>query len=77
MNRRLISVLFFALVVAGGTSYLLYRLILVRVQSQGHTVAANKLVVAKHDLQVVLGDYQFVGRYCMPLRLYTHQDQAV
>jgi pilus assembly protein CpaB len=52
MNRRLISVLFFALVVAGGTSYLLYRLILVRVQSQGHTVATNKLVVAKHDLQV-------------------------
>jgi pilus assembly protein CpaB len=52
MNRRLISVLFFALVVAGGTSYLLYRLILVRVQSQGHTVAANKLVVARHDLQV-------------------------
>jgi pilus assembly protein CpaB len=52
MNRRLISVLFFALVVAGGTSYFLYRLILVRVQSQGHTVATNKLVVAKHDLQV-------------------------
>ena len=52
MNRRLISVLFFALVVAGGTSYFLYRLILVRVQSQGHTLAANKLVVAKHDLQV-------------------------
>jgi len=52
MNRRLISVLFFALVVAGVTSYFLYRLILVRVQSQGHSVAANKLVVAKHDLQV-------------------------
>ena len=52
MNRRLISVLFFALVVAGGTSYFLYRLILVRVQSQGHTVAANKLAVAKRDLQV-------------------------
>jgi len=52
MNRRLISVLFFALVVAGVTSYFLYRLILVRVQSQGHPVATNKLVVAKHDLQV-------------------------
>ena len=52
MNRRLISVLFFALVVAGATSYFLYRMILVRVQSQGHPVAANKLVVAKHDLQV-------------------------
>lgn len=52
MNRRLISVLFFALIVASITSYLLYRLILVRVQTQGHAVAANKLVVAKHDLQV-------------------------
>lgn len=52
MNRRLISVLFFALAVAGVTSYLLYRVILVRVQSQGHPSAANKLVVAKHDLQV-------------------------
>jgi pilus assembly protein CpaB len=52
MNRRLISVLFFALVVAGVTSYLLYRIILVRVQSQGHSIATNKLVVAKHDLQV-------------------------
>jgi pilus assembly protein CpaB len=52
MNRRLISVLFFALIVAGVTSYLLYRLILVRVQTQGHSVASNKLVVAKHDLQV-------------------------
>lgn len=52
MNRRLVSVLSFALIVAGITSYLLYRLILVRVQSQGHTVPANRLVVAKHDLQV-------------------------
>jgi len=52
MNRRLISVLFFALLVAGATSYVLYRLILVRMQSQGHPAAANKLVVAKHDLQV-------------------------
>jgi pilus assembly protein CpaB len=52
MNRRLISVLFFALAVAGVTSYFLYRIILVRMQSQGHPVAANKLVVAKHDLQV-------------------------
>lgn len=52
MNRRLISVLCFALVVAGVTSYFLYRLILVRVGSQGHPIATNKLVVAKHDLQV-------------------------
>jgi pilus assembly protein CpaB len=54
MNRRLISVLIFALLVASLTSYVLYRLILVRVQSQGqgHTVATNRLVVAKHDIQV-------------------------
>ncbi len=54
MNRRLISVLMFALVVASLTSYVLYRLILVRVQAQGQgrTVATNRLVVAKHDIQV-------------------------
>jgi pilus assembly protein CpaB len=52
MNRRLISVLLFALVVASITSYVLYRVILVRVQSQGRTVSTNRLVVAKHDLQV-------------------------
>jgi len=54
MNRRLISVLVFALVVASITSYVLYRVILVRVQSQGQgrTVATNRLVVAKHDIQI-------------------------
>lgn len=54
MNRRLVSVLCFALVVASVTSFLVYRLILVRVQSQsqGKTVATSKLLVAKHDLQV-------------------------
>jgi pilus assembly protein CpaB len=52
MNRRLVSVLIFALVVASITSYLAYRLILVRVQSQGRSVATNMLVVASHDLQV-------------------------
>jgi pilus assembly protein CpaB len=54
MNRRLVSVLCFALVVASVTSFLVYRLILVRVQSQsqGKTVATSKLFVAKHDLQV-------------------------
>jgi pilus assembly protein CpaB len=52
MNRRLISVLLFALVVASLTSYVLYRLILVRVQAQGQgrTVATNRLVVAKRDI---------------------------
>jgi pilus assembly protein CpaB len=54
MNRRLVSVLCFALIVASATSFLVYRLILVRVQSQsqGKTVATSKLLVAKHDLQV-------------------------
>jgi pilus assembly protein CpaB len=54
MNRRLISVLLFALIVASLTSYVLYRVILARVQSQGQgrTVATNRLVVAKHDIQV-------------------------
>ena len=52
MNRRLVSVLFFALIVASATSYLVYRLLLVRVQSQGKTVTASKLLVARHDLQV-------------------------
>ena len=54
MNRRLVSVLCFALIVASATSFLVYRLILVRVQSQsqGKTVTTSKLIVAKHDLQV-------------------------
>ena len=54
MNRRLVSVLCFALIVASATSFLVYRLILVRVgsQSQGNTVATSKVLVAKHDLQV-------------------------
>jgi pilus assembly protein CpaB len=54
MNRRLVSVLCFALVVASAASFLVYRLILVRVQSQsqGKNVATSKILVAKHDLQV-------------------------
>ena len=54
MNRRLVSVLCFALIVASVTSFLVYRLILVRVQSQsqGKPLATSKLLVAKHDLQV-------------------------
>jgi pilus assembly protein CpaB len=60
MNRRLVSVLCFALVVASVTSFLVYRLILVRVQpaSQGKTVATSKVLVAKHDLQIgaLIGD---------------------
>lgn len=52
MNRRLVAVLCFALVVASITSFLVYRLILVRVGSEGKTVASGNLFVAKHDLQV-------------------------
>ncbi len=54
MNRRLVSVLFFALIVASVTSFLVYRLILVRMQSQAPSkaVTTSKLIVAKHDLQV-------------------------
>lgn len=52
MNRRLVSVLIFALVVASATSYLLYHLVLVRVRTPGPAVATNSLLVAKHDLQV-------------------------
>jgi pilus assembly protein CpaB len=52
MNRRLVSVLCFALIVASVTSFLVYRLLLMRVQSQGKTVTTSKLLVARHDLQV-------------------------
>lgn len=54
MNRRLVSVLCFALIVASASSFLVYRLILVRVQaqSQGKTVSTSVLLVAKQDLQV-------------------------
>lgn len=52
MNRRLVSVMFFALIVASGTSYLLYRLVLVRIQAQPKPVPTNRVLVAKHDLQV-------------------------
>jgi pilus assembly protein CpaB len=53
MNRRLIVVFAFALLVAGATSFLLYRVIVSHVQAPVHeTVVQNTLVVAAHDLQV-------------------------
>ena len=53
MNRRLVVVFAFALLVAGLTSFLLYRLIISHVQAPGrNTAAASKLVIAAHDLQV-------------------------
>ncbi|HTU45512.1 MAG TPA: Flp pilus assembly protein CpaB [Bryobacteraceae bacterium] len=59
MNRRLISVFAFALLVAGLTSFLVYRLIILHVQAPGRQVPKNKLVVAAHELQVgaLIHDY--------------------
>jgi pilus assembly protein CpaB len=55
MNRRLIGVFTFALVVAAATSMLVYKLILARVQAAPvvkPALPANRLLVAGHDLQV-------------------------
>lgn len=52
MNRRLIGVFAFALLVAGATSFLVYRLLLAHVTAPVHLPAPNKLLVAAHDLQV-------------------------
>lgn len=53
MNRRLIVVFGFALLVATVTSALIYRLIVSHVQTPTRTVApTGKLVVAAHELQV-------------------------
>ena len=60
MNRRLVSVFAFALLVATLTSFLVYRLIVLRLQAPGHAaLPATKLVVAAHDLQVgvLIHDY--------------------
>jgi pilus assembly protein CpaB len=59
MNRRLVSVFAFALLVATLTSFLVYRLIRLRLQAPGRAAPSNKLVVAAHDLQVgtLIHDY--------------------
>lgn len=59
MNRRLVSVFAFALLVATLTSFLVYRLIILRLQAPGRSAPSNKLVVAAHDLQVgaLIHDY--------------------
>ncbi len=59
MNRRLISVFAFALLVATLTSFLVYRLIILHVQAPARSVALTKAVVAAHDLQVgaLIHDY--------------------
>ncbi len=53
MNRRLLSVFFFALVIAGVASLLLYQLLAAQIRNTGRRPASRtKLVVAAHDLQV-------------------------
>ncbi len=53
MNQRLITVLVFALAVAGVTSFGLYRMILSHVQRPiQQQIATTKVVAATHDLQV-------------------------
>ncbi len=52
MNRRLVAVFVFALVVATITSFAVYRLIVLQSRAPAHQVSSNKLMVAAHDLQV-------------------------
>lgn len=52
MNRRLLSVFFFAIIVAGVTSLLLYKLLSSQLVSGHKSVASTRLVIAAHDLQV-------------------------
>jgi len=60
INRRLLGVFAFALVVAGLTSFAVYRLFLSRVQQvPPRPMVTTKLVVASHELQVgaLIHDY--------------------
>jgi len=52
MNRRLVSVFAFALLVAGGTSFMVYRLVMSHAGAPAPPVPTNKLLVAARDLQV-------------------------
>jgi pilus assembly protein CpaB len=54
MNRRLLAVFVFALIVAGVASFAVYRVLIsqVRTTPAAPVAAANKLIVAEHDLQV-------------------------
>ncbi len=52
MNRRLVAVFVFALVVATVTSFAVYRLIVLQGRTPARQLASNKLMVAAHDLQV-------------------------
>ena len=59
MNRRLVAVFVFALVVAALASFAAYRLIVAQVGKPSRPVATNKLLVAARDLQVgeLIHDY--------------------
>jgi pilus assembly protein CpaB len=54
-----VGVFAFALLVAGVTSFLVYRVVLAHVAAPVHVAAPNKLLVAAHDLQVgaLIHDY--------------------
>ncbi len=52
MNRRLVAVFVFALVVASLTSFAVYRLIVLQMGRPSPILASNKMLVASHDLQV-------------------------
>lgn len=52
MNRRLFSVFAFALLVAGVTSFLVYRLIVSHVPAPTKAMPSNRMLVAGRDLQV-------------------------
>ncbi len=52
MNRRLVAVFVFALVVATITSFAVYRVIVLQARTPARQVATSKLIVAAHDLQV-------------------------
>ena len=57
MNRRFISVLVFAFVVAGGASMLLYKLVIGRVSTNAPAVTSSILVAAKNlDLGSVISE---------------------
>jgi pilus assembly protein CpaB len=51
MNRRLLAVLVFALVVSGTASVLVYHLILANVQAAGRNAKTHKVLVASHELE--------------------------
>jgi len=59
MNRRLVAVFAFALVVASIASFAVYRVIVAQVRAPGRPVATKTLMVAAHDLQVgaLIRDY--------------------